>query len=58
MRTPTTSPLSSIKVTLANAITKAALALYVVSPLSVALIHMTAAYVVEQNRPKLTLLVK
>ena len=57
-RTPTTSPLSSIKVSLAKTSTKAALAVYVVSSLSVMLIHVTAAYVVEQNDPKLSLFVK
>ena len=57
-RTPTTSPLSSIKVSLAHTSTKAALAVYMVSPLCMALIHATAAYVAEQNGPKLSLLVK
>jgi len=57
-RTPTTSPLSSIKVSLAKTSTKAALAVYVVSSLSVTLIHVTAAYVVEQDDPKLSLFVK
>ena len=57
-RMPTTSPLSSVKVSLANTSTKAALAVYMVSPLCMALIHATADYVAEQNGSKLSLLVK